>query len=125
MVLCNCTKNESKLTNRYLDMVPDRQNVWTDDAKPISLRLRRGIMFTFASVGRLALPNSENITKESVQLKLRNTLPLTQTFKSDLPKCLMKTLISFSKCLMKTLISFFLFSFFFFFGGGGGGLVRG
>ena len=25
-----CTKNESNLTNRYWDMVPDRQKVWTD-----------------------------------------------------------------------------------------------
>ena len=46
MVLIICTKNESNLTNRYLDMVPDRQKVWTygrtdgmdeqtDDAKTI------------------------------------------------------------------------------------------
>ena len=62
MVLIICTKNESNLTNRYWDMVPDRQkggrtdgrkdgrtewtdgqNGRTDDAKTISLRLRRGI----------------------------------------------------------------------------------
>ena len=50
MVLIICTKNELNLTNRYWDMVPDRQKVrtdgqteWTDDAKTISLRLRRGI----------------------------------------------------------------------------------
>ena len=30
MVLIICTKNESNLTNRYWDMVPDRQKVWTD-----------------------------------------------------------------------------------------------
>ena len=30
MVLIICTKNESNLTNRYWDMVLDRQNVWTD-----------------------------------------------------------------------------------------------
>ena len=59
MVLIICTKNESNLTNGYWDMVPDRQKVrtdgrmdgrteWTDgrtdDAKTISLRLRRGII---------------------------------------------------------------------------------
>ena len=58
MVLIICTKNELNLTNRYRDMVPDRQKVRTDgrngrtdgqtdgrtdDAKTISLRLRRGI----------------------------------------------------------------------------------
>ena len=50
MVLIICTKNELNLTNRYWDMVPDRQKVRmdgrngrTDDAKTISLRLRRGI----------------------------------------------------------------------------------
>ena len=41
MILIICTKNESDLTNRYLDMVPDRQKVWTDghtdDAKTISI----------------------------------------------------------------------------------------
>ena len=30
MVLIICTKNESNLTNRYWDMVPDRQKVQTD-----------------------------------------------------------------------------------------------
>ena len=30
MVLIICTQNESNLTNRYLDMVPDGQKVWTD-----------------------------------------------------------------------------------------------
>ena len=30
MVLIICTKNKSNLTNRYWDMVPDRQKVWTD-----------------------------------------------------------------------------------------------
>ena len=30
MVLIICTKNESNLTNRYWDMIPDRQKVWTD-----------------------------------------------------------------------------------------------
>ena len=30
MVLIICTKNESNLTNKYQDMVPNRQNVWTD-----------------------------------------------------------------------------------------------
>ena len=30
MVLIICTKNESNLTNRYGDMVPDRQKVWMD-----------------------------------------------------------------------------------------------
>ena len=30
MVLIICTKNESNPTNRYWDMVPDRQKVWTD-----------------------------------------------------------------------------------------------
>ena len=30
MVLIICTKNDSNLTNRYWDMVPDRQKVWTD-----------------------------------------------------------------------------------------------
>ena len=55
MVLIICTKNELNLTNRYWDMVPDRQKVRTDgmdgrtdrrtdDAKTISLRLRRGII---------------------------------------------------------------------------------
>ena len=29
MVLIICTNNESNLTNRYWDMVPDRQKVWT------------------------------------------------------------------------------------------------
>ena len=58
MVLIICTKNELNLTNRYLDMVPDRQKVQmegrtdgmdgqtdarTDDAKTISLRLCQGI----------------------------------------------------------------------------------
>ena len=50
MVLIIFTKNESNLTNRYWDMVPDRQKVWTDgmdgrtdDAKTIFLRLCRGI----------------------------------------------------------------------------------
>ena len=57
MVLIICTKNELNLTNRYWDMVPDRQKVWmdgwtdrmdgrTDDAKTISLRLRWGITNT-------------------------------------------------------------------------------
>ena len=48
MVLIICTKNESNLTDRYWDMIPDRQKVWTDgrtdDAKTISLRLRLGII---------------------------------------------------------------------------------
>ena len=52
MVLIICTKNELNLTNRYLDMVPERQKVWmddrrngrTDNAKTISLRLRRRII---------------------------------------------------------------------------------
>ena len=30
MVLIICTKNESNLTNRYWDMVLDRQSLWTD-----------------------------------------------------------------------------------------------
>ena len=30
MVVIICTKNELNLTNRYRDMVPDRQKVWTD-----------------------------------------------------------------------------------------------
>ena len=30
MVLIICTKNELNLTNRYWDIVPDRQKVWTD-----------------------------------------------------------------------------------------------
>ena len=30
MVIIICIKNESNLTNRYLDMVLDRQKVWTD-----------------------------------------------------------------------------------------------
>ena len=30
MALIICTKNELNLTNRYWDMVPDRQKVWTD-----------------------------------------------------------------------------------------------
>ena len=30
MVLIICTKNELNLTNKYWDMVPDRQKVWTD-----------------------------------------------------------------------------------------------
>ena len=30
MVLIIYTKNASNLTNRYWDMVPDRQKVWTD-----------------------------------------------------------------------------------------------
>ena len=48
MVLIIYTKNASNLTNRHGDMVPDGQKVWTDemdgrtdDAKTISLRLRR------------------------------------------------------------------------------------
>ena len=56
MVLIICTKNESNLTNRYCDMVPDGQKVRTDgrngrmdgrtdDANIISLRLRRGIIY--------------------------------------------------------------------------------
>ena len=55
MVFIICTKNELNLTNRYWDMVPDRQKVrtdgWngrTDAAKNISLRLRRGIITTYA-----------------------------------------------------------------------------
>ena len=52
MVLIICTKKESNLTNRYWDMVPDRQKVWmdgrkdgrTDDAKTIPLRLRWGMI---------------------------------------------------------------------------------
>ena len=48
MVLIICTKNESNLTNRYWDMVPDgrtdRMDGRTDDAKTISLRLRRRII---------------------------------------------------------------------------------
>ena len=47
MVVIICTKNELNLTNRYWDMDPDGQTEWTDgrtdDAKTISLRLRRGI----------------------------------------------------------------------------------
>ena len=51
MVLIICTKNESNLTNRYWDMVPDgrtdgmdgRTDRRTDDTKTISLRLCRGI----------------------------------------------------------------------------------
>ena len=51
MVLIICTKNESNLTNRYWDMVPDGQKCGrmdgmdgrTDDPKTISLPLRRGI----------------------------------------------------------------------------------
>ena len=58
MVLIIYTKNNLNLTNRYGDMVPDRQKVKTngrtdgmdgcthartDDAKTVSLRLRRGI----------------------------------------------------------------------------------
>ena len=46
MILIICTKNESNLTNRYLDMVPDRQKVrmdgQTDNAKTISLRTSCG-----------------------------------------------------------------------------------
>ena len=30
MILIFCTKNESNLINRYLNMAPDRQKVWTD-----------------------------------------------------------------------------------------------
>ena len=30
MVVIICTKNKLNLTNRYRDMVPDRQTVWTD-----------------------------------------------------------------------------------------------
>ena len=30
MVLIICTMNESNLTNRYCDMVPDGQKMWTD-----------------------------------------------------------------------------------------------
>ena len=30
MVLIICTKDELNLTNRYWDMVPDRQKVWMD-----------------------------------------------------------------------------------------------
>ena len=33
MVLIICTKNELNLTNRYWDMVPDRQKVRTDGRK--------------------------------------------------------------------------------------------
>ena len=32
MVLIICTKNESNLTNRYWDMIPDGQKVRTTDA---------------------------------------------------------------------------------------------
>ena len=31
MILIICTRNESNLINRYLDMVLDRQKVWTDE----------------------------------------------------------------------------------------------
>ena len=63
IILIICTNNELNLTNRYWDMVPDRQKVridgrteWTDgqtdgrtdDAKTISLRLRRGIIKTLS-----------------------------------------------------------------------------
>ena len=46
MVLIICTKNELNLTNRYWDMNPDGRNGMdgrTDNAKTISLQLRRGI----------------------------------------------------------------------------------
>ena len=53
MVIIICTKNESNLTSKYWDMVPDRRKVWTDGrkgqtdaAKTISLRLRWGIIST-------------------------------------------------------------------------------
>ena len=46
MILIICTNNESNLTNRYWDMVPDwrtegRTDGRMDDAKTISLRLCR------------------------------------------------------------------------------------
>ena len=48
VVLIICTKNELNLTNRYWDRDPDGRTEWTDgrtdDAKTISLRLRRGII---------------------------------------------------------------------------------
>ena len=48
MVLIICTKNELNLTDRYRDMVLDgRTDSYTDDAKTISLRLRRGIINSF------------------------------------------------------------------------------
>ena len=49
MVLIICRKNESNLTNRYVDMVPNGQKVRTngmdkrtDNAQTISLRLHQG-----------------------------------------------------------------------------------
>ena len=60
MVLIMCTKNESNLTHMYWDMVPhwqkcgrtDRMDRLMDDAKTLSLRLRRGKKNTHTKVNR-------------------------------------------------------------------------
>ena len=65
MVLIICTKNELNLTNRYWDMVSDRQKVRTDgrtdDAKTISLRLCRGIKTEGEAQGIQHIPTALKI----------------------------------------------------------------
>ena len=86
MVLIICTKNTSNLTNRYWDMVPDRQKVWTDgrtewtdertdNAKTISLRLRWGIIKTVFSEENYVSPtiNWENSAHQMTQYFLLST----------------------------------------------------
>ena len=62
MVLIICAKNKSNLTNRYC---VDRR---TDDAKTISLRLRRGITITYTS----QLSVMENIRSNGYAFDMEN-----------------------------------------------------
>ena len=86
MILIICTKNELNLTNRYWDMVPDRQKVQTDGmdrrtdaAKTISLRLRRGIKikvvyllnYLYASCYKIAYMSTANYLR--LQNLVRNS----------------------------------------------------
>ena len=74
IVLIICTKNESNLTKWYWDIVLDGQKVWTDrqngrtdDAKTISLRLRRGIK-RFSQMMRII--TAHNILKVFFYIRL-------------------------------------------------------
>ena len=93
MVLIICTKNESNLTNRYWDMVSDRQKVqmdgrkdgrmdkWTDDAKTISLRPCRGMIKLGVRTMKMG-KNGKNDIVELCQAKKVVGLHLEQTLTS-------------------------------------------
>ena len=79
MVLIICTKNESNLTNTYRDMLPDRQKVWTDgrngrtdEAKTISLRLRRGIIIDIFLIHKHLLGPSGLLKFSSFRLRFQH-----------------------------------------------------